>query len=235
MSLLSTHKVEIRKGLGTGDWRAHNQVIFEVSLDNRRFTGDHLGSILHWAESKFQIAHIIICDTLQRHNLRFYEGVSAATARKHAQISGDAWLMENNDLFLKTPMIVQVHRWDQWKKPSSAYRKELNALKRVYNTNNTFRNEINDYLETVWKQKSTAQKLNSKARVFYIETVLKPYFFEETAITSVFLNQLDGISAYPGSLPPIWESLIQGKYDVLKGFRGHTFLQLDLSRRKAIA
>jgi hypothetical protein len=52
MEPLSTHRVEIRKGLGGGNWQDFSTVIFEVSLDNKNFHGDHFRSIHHLARSE---------------------------------------------------------------------------------------------------------------------------------------------------------------------------------------
>jgi hypothetical protein len=145
---------------------------------------------------------------------------------------GQKWIRENKRVLDESTLIYEISTWKNWKKPGIGYLKELNALKRTYNTDINFRTEIDTYLNQLWLQKSKSKDLTMDKKDMFTERVLRPYFFEETAVTAIFLDHIKGISAYPGSLPHFWESLIDQKYGVLQGFANHTFLRLDLSRRQ---
>lgn len=226
------YKVSVRKGIGRGDWKESSHVIFEISLDNKHYRGDHFRSILDWAESNFKELTIIVCDTLQRHNLMFSENINEQEAQVISKERGDHWLDEYSPYMESKAIPTQIYRWDKWLFCSQQYEKGLESLKTLYSEDINFQRDLQAFFEKVFERKAKLVPHIWDIKTQYIESVLMPYFFEETVVTSIFLEDIKGISAYPGTLPKLWEKFIQRKFVGLEGFLNHTFLTLDLVKRK---
>ncbi len=228
----NAYKVTVRKGLGPGNWQDFSKVIFEVSLDNKRFRGDSFYAILDWARTRFKSIHIIICDTLQRHNISFDKKISESKARPCAKQKGDLWLQESQVYFDKLKLTPEITRWDDWLNyDQDLYNKYDKDIRNLYETNQTVQNEINKTCDAVWERRKRHENIDDVLENAFKNQVILPYFFEETVLSAIFLPVIKGVSAYPGSLPKIWNTFIDGKINTLNGFREHTFINLDLKRK----
>lgn len=226
------YKITVRKGLGPGNWQDFRKVIFEVSLDNKRYKGNAFFSILDWARTRFDTIHIIVCDTLQRYNICFDQKTSESDAKHLAKKKGDQWIQAAQPYFGELGLTPEITRWADWLSYNpTLYNEYHQALKNLYNTDQMIQKEINKICDNVWQRRKKQENLNPALEKEFKNKVILPYFFEETALSAVFIPIVKGVSAYPGSLPPLWNLFIEGKVDTLKGFRGHTFINLDLKRR----
>ena len=226
------YKVTVRQGLGSGDWKTFSKVIFEVSLDNKRYRGDSFYSILSWAKPRFESIEIIVCDLLQRHNLVFSKQINMESASHEAKKMGDDWIRDSSPLFKELGLSPTITRWEEWLAYNPPYYERcLKDLKDLYKDNPNVKQEIEAFFNAVWDRNQKHEKCSASLRNTFKDEVFLPYLFEETALSAVFLPALSGISAYPGSLPKFWNNFIEGSVDILKGFGGQTFITLDLKRQ----
>lgn len=228
----NVYKVTVRKGLGPGNWQDFPKVIFEISLDNKRYRGESFYAILNWARTRFKSIHIIVCDTLQRHNICFNQNISESKAHSLAKQKGDLWLQESQIYFDKLGLSPEITRWDDWLNyDPELYNRYDCDLKNLYKTNPAIQNEINKICKAVWERRKKHENLDNALETPFKNMAILPYFFEETVLSAIFLPIINGVSAYPGSLPQFWNTFIDGKVNILNGFKGHTFINLDLKRK----
>jgi|GEM_PF-5136939 len=228
----NVYKVTVRKGLGPGNWQDFSKVIFEISLDNKRYRGASFYAILDWARTRFKSIHIIICDTLQRHNICFNKKISESKAQFLAKQKGDLWLQESQIYFDKLNLTPEITRWDDWLNyDPELYNRYDCDLKNLYKKDPAIQNEINKICDAVWERRKKQENIDKALESSFKKQVILPYFFEETVLSAIFLPAIKGVSAYPGSLPKIWNTFIDGKINILDGFREHTFINLDLKRK----
>lgn len=228
----TTYKVEVRRGLGHGNWKDFSKVIFEVSLDNKHYYGDHFFSILAWAKDRFNSIEIIVCDTLQRFNLAFEKGIEKEKALEIARAQGDDWINKSKEYFKSLQLSPKITKWDDWMDyDKDLYQVGYKELSALYELNLSVKKEIDAICDNVWHRRQKKYQLPESSAPHFKEAVFLPYFFEETVLSSIFLPVVGGVSAYPGSLPLFWDHFIEGKFDCLNGFKGHTFINLSLTRK----
>lgn len=226
------YKVAVRRGLGSGDWKDFTKVIFEVSVDNKRYTGPYFFSILSWAKERFDSIEIIVCDTLQRYNLAFAQNTDHRTAMQTAMQMGEDWIRRSQGYFDYLNICPRISRWEDWlSHDPKTYDTNYRDLVHLYQNNLAVRTEVDKLAEAVWESRRKIFHFSEALEQKFKEEVFFPYFFEETALSAVFLPEVGGISAYPGSLPNFWNNFIEGKFSCLKGFQGCTFVNLSLTRK----
>jgi tRNA-dependent cyclodipeptide synthase len=224
----SPYKISVRKGIGNENWMDFSAVIFEISLDNKRYNGDYFFSILQWAQERFSEITIIICDTLQRYNIMYDQKVTEEEAFLLSRNLGKQWLCQNKSILDALKISPHIFYWDNWLLHKNDLNNNQNTLNTLYANNVYFRNECDKIFENIWERFKKKYTNNIIVKADIINNLIKPYFFEETAITDIFLSRINGISAYPGSLHQVWDDFSSGKIDGLNGFKGRTFLSLNL-------
>jgi tRNA-dependent cyclodipeptide synthase len=224
---MSIYRVTVRKGLGNGDWKNYSKINFEVSLSNKRYQGESLFSIIEWAKSRFTDIEIILCDSLHRHNILFERNVSISEARNISLEMGNAWLNHAHIFFNALNVTPKITRWDDWiKKYENEYTSYYHEIETLYNENSYIKKEVDLLCNNYLKRNN-----NILCQKSFRQQILMPYFFEETALSSVFLPKIGGVNAYPGSLPQLWNYFINTKENHLSGFKNQLFISLNLSRK----
>ena len=224
----SPYKVSVRRGIGDGNWMNYSSINFQISLDNKKYYGDYLLSIFQWAEARFSKITIILCDTLQRYNLMFEHNITEEEACVISRDLGKKWLTQNQSILSSLNVTTEIFYWDNWLFYKDEIEYNKNILKNLHIKDTYFRNECEKIFDNIWDRFAKNNKVQLLSRKAVIDNLIKPYFYEETAVTDIFLSKLNGINAYPGSLHPIWDDFVAGKFGELEGFKNCTFLSLNL-------
>ena len=85
-------------------WAAFDAATLLVSVGQPYHEGDKLGATVDWASRHFKRLHILVADTLQRHN----EAADWLTR-------GSAWIERNHLDWATCGREVTVSRWDEWR------------------------------------------------------------------------------------------------------------------------
>lgn len=231
---ITPYKVSSRKGVGDGSWMNSSKIIFEVSLDNKKYYGDYFFSILQWAQERFSEITIIICDTLQRYNIMHDQKINEKEAFEISINLGKNWISQNQFNLRSLKTKPTIYHWDHWLSYKDDFVLYQNTLQDLYDSNIYFKNECDKVFENILNRFEKKYKSQTIIKEDVIHNVIKPYFFEETAVTSIFLSKLDGVSAYPGSLHQIWNDFASGKIKGLSGFKDCIFISLNLVKNSSI-
>lgn len=230
---ITPYKVSVRKGIGDGNWMNFSKIIFEISLDNKRYYGDYFFSILQWAQERFHEITIIICDTLQRYNVMHDENLTEKEAFDVSRNLGKQWISQNQFNLQSLKIKPVIYHWDHWLAYKDEFEQNKNILHDLYDSNIYFKYECDKIFEIILNQFRKKYKDKAIIKEDIIHKVIKPYFFEETAVTAIFLPKLDGINAYPGSLHQIWGDFASEKLKGLLGFKNCIFLSLNLVKNNS--
>lgn len=225
------YKVIVRQSLGIRDWKDFHTVILVISLDNKRFVGDYFRSILCWAKERFETIHVIVADTLQRHNIALLENTQLEQAKNISLKRGDEWIAQSNDIFKEMKIIPTIDRWDDWLlRYRNDYQQQYQDFLNLCETNQYIHSELKNYFDSLWKRLVQSKNLNQQKKEAFNQDVFMPYFLEETVLTSVFLSVLKGVIAYPGSLPKLWGYFTKEEHGSLNGFSKGAIAHLDFKR-----
>lgn len=193
-------------------WQDFDTCCLDVSLFNRYQQDDYLLGTVVWINDRFENCIINVGDTLHRHNL-LHEYNAMEVAHQKAHELGDKWIAKNEHLLQSLTIPYKIIRNDFWLEQSD-FQDVHNALWAYYLSDKTFRNIVNNDIETfVNRQKGKDQNIVRKASLSYL--------LEEAAVDILFGKQGGGAHLYPGgrfdcywyltdnaqSIPPILRGL----------------------------
>ena len=84
-------------------WSAYKAATLLISVGQPYHEGDKFAVTVAWAARHFEELHVLVADTLQRHN-----------APGDWRARGAAWIERNHDAWSSCGREVTVSRWDDW-------------------------------------------------------------------------------------------------------------------------
>ncbi len=92
------------------NWQRNKDGILGISVGNLNQEGDKFKATVQWAARNFDRLHLMVADTLQRHNFVMGE----KDALFHARKKGDIWLAEYKPIVEATGKLKSTKRWDDY-------------------------------------------------------------------------------------------------------------------------
>jgi len=155
-------------------------------------------------DSQFQNCTIVLCDSLQRHNLRAFnkeqeeaiENIMTKSLR-----AGDAWLNRNLKYIKQLNIPYQLERWNEWLSHPK-YLDKLKQVKNEYKVNEQLRKNIDNtiisYLERIQSRLEEDQQYFNREK--FIHSSLS-YILEEMSVELLWLSRDFHFEVYPKSRP----------------------------------
>ena len=228
-----TYKITTRKNLGNDHWYNFQNIILPISMNNKKCDGEYFFCTLQWAKERFDTIDIIICDTLNRHNIMFEMDIEEQEAKQYAQDQGNKWIQNNNYCIDQLQSKIHLSRWNDWHYQTT-FNNEYLQLEKLYTTNKKFAEEANSSFNEVWLRRQKQQNYDDHLKTEFIQKVIQPYLFEEMCITSILLQKIDSFIAYPGLFPQFSQHFITDKFNILDGFKNRTILALHHRKNKLV-
>lgn len=148
---------------------------FPVSIGNIKFENSFLVSQLNYIKQNFSKCNIIICDTLQRHNLSLDEKIKNPIFQ--SKINGDIWIKNYSSCLSE----FNITRWDFYL-DSEHFESQQNYIYKLYSNDTEFKKMVDDdvqkYCNTYLKHKNINEYL--------LKEKCTTYILEECAIINLF-------------------------------------------------
>lgn len=214
------YKLVVTKGKG---WQNYNHCRIQMSLNNAKYWGDKLFAILEWSSNRFDKVDFIFSDTLLRHNLISFDGITEEESYNTALELGRDWL-NNNAAYFDTFKNIQIHNWDSLVTEAQVNYNIL-TLRSAYIENPSFKTAVNRVVQSFW-----ARKKNNKGAYELFSTHGVNYVLEELAVFG-FLFSEEAIDIYAGEW--ISECIeIISQDNILPSYTQAAYLEVDLVKNK---
>jgi tRNA-dependent cyclodipeptide synthase len=211
-------------------WQGSVHVRLQISVGKPGTEGEKFYALCEWAAARFPMVVLVVSDSLQRHNLMFEHGLSAAAAHAQSVAEGDAWLVRNRVALglLNQP---QVLRWDAAlaHPETTVARRSLEAL---IHASPEFGRALDATIAAFWQRHAGQNATYTPFRRDAFARHSRDFLLEELAVFS-WLCRADGVDAYAGSwLAPLFGVLAAGAGPLAPAF-AKDWLQIDYVRNGA--
>lgn len=164
------------------NWHKYKDGIFAISVGKKYHEGDKFYSTIHWAATHFDRLHIIVADTLQRHNLPL------PNAEEIALAEGSLWLARHITEFESTEKLASVVRWNDILQHKD-YQPVLEQFNYAAAKNGLLNNAINaDIARFLARQQYVDSHSAERSR---------KYLLEELAGVTLHARTQEGARIYP--------------------------------------
>jgi tRNA-dependent cyclodipeptide synthase len=181
-------------GSANFNYRSYDTLRLEISIGPDYSEGEKLKAQVMWAKKNFGRVLVLVCDTLNRHNIAREKGIDYQQAYKEALFLGEAWLFRNQ----QTIKDMQIIRWDRVLNDPD-YPDALLKVELLYDNNQEFRKSIDSTIAELKRR-----KIARGEKVENFEKFSVPYLLEESAGLAVAYKNYPGVSAYGGSCNDPW-------------------------------
>jgi tRNA-dependent cyclodipeptide synthase len=153
--------------------------------------GDNFRLVMEWLRKYFTECHVVLADTLQRHNLPSY--LSEEDREKAVRIAGDAWLAHNLSVVRAAGTRTEFSRWNDWlfHPDFDHYRQQIQEL---YLAGGEFRSAVHRDINSFLARRYSWHELGDIAYSRCCRYVL-----EEVAFVALIETKLPSVEVYPGS------------------------------------
>lgn len=182
------------KPISSFEWHDYRTVRVEISVGQNYHEGARLEATLDWARKNFEKVVLLLGDTLQRYNLMM-DGLSSEKAYAQSLVDGDEWLERNKELLRG----LTILRWDEVTGHTNFADARLKVTS-LYDTNGLVQREIRKAIDEVAERREIGQ---TESAMF--NKLSQNYLLEEIAGAAIANTMYPGVSAYPGSLPGLWD------------------------------
>ena len=225
------YKVKI---ISNCEWKGVKNLRLGISLGGRNHEEDRLFALVEWAGARFESVHILVADSVQRHNIMFDRSIDEISAREQAMAEGDSWIARNKPI-LSALKNHEILRFDDLESHPEFAQLYLN-LQLLFLEDFTFRTLIERDINGMWARKVKNSSLSPEATFDKFYEYSKNYILEELAIMDIFGALCPGVEAYPGKFLNVVTSperfAINGFPERLMNF---PLIEVDFTRNKAFA
>lgn len=191
------YKVTVK---GTSKWSEFDTCRLQISVGHGdKHEGEKFAASLNWAKDRFNKVVICVNDTLQRFNL-MNKGLNEKTAYAMAYETGNKWIANN---IKEQDSKLEIIRWDYWLKHQDFHHYN-NIIFNFYNKDHQFKEGLDGTIYRFFTSKGL--KLDEHSQKHSID-----YILEELAVFPLMAKQHNAVDVYPGSPPPEFEQLRDGK------------------------
>ena len=194
-------------------WAAFRDATLLISVGQPYHEGDKFAATVDWAARHFERLHVLVADTLQRHN-------------KPDDWSGrgTAWIERNRAAWAACGREVTVSRWNEW-----LARPEFPGVLEQFCT------AAQGALRTAVDADAAAFTARQAAKGL---TVLidqsRRYLFEELAVITLQARHYPGARVYPGPELESFQAVASGAVmDAPRGLERQYHTAIDFKRRRA--
>jgi tRNA-dependent cyclodipeptide synthase len=162
-----------------------------ISLGSAAHEGDKLLATVEFVNSRFKACHVLVGDTLHRHNLRESELDSEAEARARARQLGNEWLQRSHRVLDRLSISLTISRWDEFL-DDPEYPRRRSAIGQVYDASSAFRAAVTSDVTRYVRRNSTP------ANRQFQESQGVTFVLEEIAGISIQCQKVSAAEIYPG-------------------------------------
>lgn len=200
-----------------------------VSVGATIFEGEPLVALVDWmnSQSLFTKFHVVVADSLQRHN-RPGDGTPSSESRREveARNEGEAWLSRNEPLLRQLTIPTQHWRWDDFRL-SFSFQANLSVLRELHKNDLGFREALETDVQYFLRRRE-----RHGHTVYTSAYDSREYFLEELSCISVMIDRLPIPEVYPGPCFRAARYLKRATHiEPFAAFRTHRFLELIASDR----
>lgn len=192
-------RVKIKHGRG---WQNFNHCRLDISVGH--LDDEYFKAWLNWAKDRFELIDILLCDTLQRHNIMVKDNYSEQEAYEKTKVDGQEWVKRNlSSQDLNNPLIRVIH-WDEILADPS-FSEKLTLIQKLYKEKAIVTEKVDMEINEFISRKESA----SSGYLFDIEHCRR-YLLEELAVFQVLADRKrEIIDVYPGA--PIYLTITENK------------------------
>ena len=165
-----------------------------ISIGNEAQVGEKLEAILRLINKNFSKCYLMLCDTLQRHNIS--KVMAASDKLEISRGLGDLWLKENTFRFKCLNIPHRIFRWDYWL-GLDEYIHAKSLVDEAYNTDQAYRAEIDtgvfEYVERLYRRVKHKKLVDKNMLLFQS----KAYLLEECAVMFLWAEMGINFELYP--------------------------------------
>ena len=166
-----------------------------VSMCNVSQRGAKFAATIYGITNNFKECTIMVCDTLQRHNLLVDGFEDISSAHEKAFEIGNDWLRENEQYFSLFTIPYKVIRWDYWLLHEK-YKFSRIKIDDFFEKNDKYRqafyNATNDFVSRLEKRNTLKYFDFDKAKALSLE-----YLKEECAVMLLWADNKYNFEIYP--------------------------------------
>lgn len=187
-------------------WKNYDNCSIGISLQSQNHIGERFEAIVDWVNGKFDYCLVDLSDTLHRYNYMIEDGLLPEQARAKALNEGDKWLQEHQQTLDNLSMPYKLIRWDHWMDhPRLKSYKDI--FWHVYETNESFKNAV---LEDVSKYYIRRHNMKLEDVSPHNVELSISYLVEELAVHSIFFENYNCASVYPGRQQACFKMIREG-------------------------
>lgn len=212
---VTPYKIEVTRSPG---WQRHADGILAISVGKEYHEGSKFFSTVAWAAARFERLHLIVADTLQRHN------DPGADAEEKAFAAGDAWLKTYGPALEKTGKLCSITRWNDLRRDRS-FPEVLAQFKRAAAENSTLREAIRADVNRFLGRQGTLRPDSADRS--------ETYLLEELAGFTMHARQQTGARLYPSENLESFRLVEAGLIpEAPRGLENQQRVELHLRKRK---
>lgn len=198
-------------------WRRHKDGILMISVGKPYHEGDIFAATVKWTEQNFDRLHVVVCDTLQRHN------DDSPDAAVKAKTSGDRWISTYRPLLERTGKLDTLIRWDDLiQRPEHAeiLQRFRQAAQNSTELDRAIDRDVQKFLQ---RQKSPLPGAAQRSR---------EYILEELAAFTLYARQQTGARLYPSKDLESFSLVAKQLVDTPRGLERQQRVALDIGTHK---
>lgn len=178
----------------TPDRCKHKPLRLSVSLNNPGTTHEKLSAALEWADKRFDLGMIVLCDTLNVHNYKLWTNGDREEAYQMAYGAGNKWIADNKEILDRYKNKFRLIRWDSCISATS-FAFALQKIRQLLRDNKIFQKAVyEDICKFLHRNAEVVKEFGEdKVRAACIE-----YLLEELAADAVMYRHYAPVVAYPG-------------------------------------
>lgn len=171
-----------------------------ISVGQEYHEGEKFRSVVQLVQRReFAQCIVIVCDLVQRHNLRVLHELSLGEATDKARALGDAWLTRNKQYLDESSVPYTIIRWDECV-TNEGFVRRLEEINQLRENDQEYRTALAQDTE-IFVSRKARDELDELTRVHVAESCVQ-YLIEETAVIgSFFVDNKFEFLFYPGGIP----------------------------------
>lgn len=212
---MTPYKINVTR---SPDWQRHADGILAISVGKEYHEGSKFFSTIAWATDRFQRLHLLVADTLQRHN------DPAPDAKEKALAAGDAWLKTYRPALEKTGKLCSITRWNDLLR-NPCFPETLTQFKQAAAENASFREAIRSDVKRFLDRQTTLRPDSAERS--------EAYLLEELAAVTLHARQQKGARLYPSENLESFRLVEAGLIgEAPRGLENQQRVELHLRKRK---
>ena len=177
--------------------------VLPISVGWDYHENDYIRSTIELVNQHFSFCRVVVCDTLQRHSLKFFPQhihLNPESILKDSIKRGDDWIKRNSIFLNQLSVPHSIKRWDDYTKErayTTNHKQVEKLLKSKFEIMDLFNVQAERIYQNLTKKKLIANHLSIKTK--FIEESID-YLIEECAVIIGWQAHQESILLYPKSL-----------------------------------